>query len=215
MSRRSYGPDGLSQVKASVRAFRQCRPVTPQRPNRPPGYTAMWVGISLEFLEFAVFFAVYFIARFSHPEDFRTGAPRLWTTGGLLITLAMVSSGYALTRAIAAVRSGRAAAARAWHGTALAVALCYPLLKFLEIERNTTHGLVAGTDVFVPVYYYLTINHLIHASWGILGMIWIGARLCFGAYTADDARGLEALATYWHATDIVWLMIFALFYAFA
>ena len=48
-----------------------------------PGYTAMWVGITCEFVEFAVFFVVYFIARWSYPEVFRAGAPKLWTLGGL------------------------------------------------------------------------------------------------------------------------------------
>ena len=39
------------------------------------------------------------------------------------------------------------------------------------------------------------------------------ARAKVGTYSSTDVRGLEALATYWHATDLVWLMIFALFYA--
>ena len=64
------------------------------------------------------------------------------------------------------------------------------------------------------VYYYLTINHFIHACWGLMGMAWILVGLCAGSYSADDCRGPQALAIYWHATDLVWLMIFALFYAF-
>ena len=33
-----------------------------------------------------------------------------------------------------------------------------------------------------------------------------------GVYTAEDYSGLEALACYWHATDIIWLVIFPFFY---
>ena len=65
------------------------------------------------------------------------------------------------------------------------------------------------------VYWYLTINHFIHASWGLLGMGWCLARLTAGAYSAQEHRGLASMAIYWHATDLVWLMLFALFYAFA
>ena len=54
-----------------------------------------------------------------------------------------------------------------------------------------------------------------HASWGILGIIWVLARLAFGGYTAADYSGLEALASYWHATDMIWLVIFPLFYVLA
>ena len=184
-------------------------------PRRLPGYKAMWVGVSLEYLEFAVFFAVYFVARWNHPQAFQEGAGRLWTTGGLLITLVMVTSGYALTRMLVAMRADRRRSARHWLMLALATGLAYPLLKLLEWRWNLAHQLDAGAGIFVVVYYYLTINHFVHASWGLLGMAWGLARLSLGSYSAADHRGLEALATYWHATDLVWLMIFALFYAFA
>jgi len=184
-------------------------------PRRLPGYKAMWVGVSLEYLEFAVFFAVYFVARWNHPQAFQEGAGRLWTTGGLLITLVMVTSGYALTRMLTAMHADQRRSARRWLMLALATGLAYPLLKVLEWRWNLAHQLDAGAGIFVVVYYYLTINHFVHASWGLLGMAWGLARLSLGSYSATDHRGLEALATYWHATDLVWLMIFALFYAFA
>ena len=180
-----------------------------------PGYRAMWVGVSLEYLEFAVFFAVYFSARWHHPQAFQEGAARLWTAGGLAITLVMVSSGWALTRMLAAMRAGRPQAAGRWLLGALGLGLAYPLLKVLEWRWNAAHGLDAGAGIFVVAYYYLTINHFVHASWGLLGMAWGLLRLRTGAYSTADHRGLEALATYWHATDLVWLMLFALLYAFA
>jgi cytochrome c oxidase subunit 3 len=185
----------------------------PPRAARP-GFTGMWVGISLEFFEFSVFFVVYFTTRALHPQAFHEGAQRLWAAAGLGITLVMVSSGYLLARTVEAVRQGRQAAARRWILAALVLALGYPVIKVCEIGWNHAHGLSAQADVFVTVYYYLTINHFVHASWGILGMSWVAVRLFMGAYRADDLRGLEALAIYWHATDIVWLMLFSFFYAF-
>jgi len=187
----------------------------PAAPPAMPGYRAMWVGICLEFLEFAVFFAVYFSARWFHPQAFQTGAARLWTLGGVLITAAMVTSGYLLVRAVRSMRADRRTRAMGWLALALLVGLAYPLLKALEWQWNRAHGLNAGSGIFVVVYYYLTINHFVHACWGLLGMGWGLLRLGTGGYSAGDCRGLEALATYWHATDLVWLMLFGLFYAFA
>lgn len=180
-----------------------------------PGFKAMWVCVCLEFIEFTVFFVVYFVARWHHPQAFQEGASRLWTAGGVAVTLAMVTSGYGLTRALDAHKAGDTRRALWWQGAALAVALVYPVIKVLEWRWNAAHGLDASAGIFVVVYYYLTINHFIHACWGLTGMGWCLARARGGAYTRDDARGLESLATYWHATDLVWLMIFALFYAFA
>lgn len=184
-------------------------------PRDIPGYRAMWVGICLEFIEFAVFFVVYFTARWHHPQEFREGAHRLWTWGGVGITAAMVTSGWLLTRMLAAMRAGRQRRAAAMLALALLAGLTYPAIKVFEWQWNLAHGLTAGAGIFVVVYWYLTINHFIHASWGLMGMGWCLVRLGAGGYSAQDHRGLVALATYWHATDLVWLMLFALFYAFA
>lgn len=190
-------------------------PALDQQLDPIPGHRAMWVAICLEFLEFAVFFAVYFSARWHHPEAFQAGAQRLWTTGGVAITLAMVTSGWLLTRALAAIARDQRPTALRWMLAALSVAALYPVLKFLEWRWNIAHGLDAGAGIFVIVYWYLTINHFIHASWGLLGMAWCSARLASGGYGARDHRGLQSLAVYWHATDLVWLMLFGLFYAYA
>lgn len=179
-----------------------------------PGYTGMWVGIGCEFVEFAVFFVVYFVARWNYPEVFRAGAPRLWTLGGLLITLVMLTSGYALVRTVQAVRRDEQRAARLWMSSAFAIALGYPLIKVLEIQHNLASGVVAGHNAFFSTYYYLTINHLMHSAWGILGMLWVLVRVWQGAYGPGSPKAVESMAIYWHATDLVWLMLFSLFYAF-
>ena len=46
-------------------------------------------------------------------------------------------------------------------------------------------------------------------------MFWVLVRMTTNAYSADQHDGLEALASYWHATDIIWLIIFQLFYVLA
>lgn len=185
-------------------------------PTHPmPGYKAMWVGVCLEYIEFTVFFVVYFVSRWHHPVEFQQGAARLWTTGGLTVAIVMVTSGYALTRMLAAMRAGKVKVGQTWLAAALLLGLVYPVVKTLEWQWNADHGIDAKGGIFVIVYFYLTINHFIHACWGLLGMAWGLGRSLTGGYANGDIRGLESLAIYWHATDLVWLMIFALFYAFA
>ena len=183
--------------------------------RRVPGNKGIWVGITCEFVEFLVLFAVYFIARAHFPAAFHEGAQHLSTLAGGTITLLMVSSSYCLAVALEAIRHNRQRLALASLLAALFIALGYPVAKFMEIQWNLAHGIGGDSGIFYTVYYYLTFNHLVHASWGILGMLWVLARLLFGGYNADDHAGLEALACYWHATDIIWLIIFPLFYVLA
>lgn len=175
------------------------------------GYTGMWVGISLEFFEFSVLFAVYFGARMLDPAAFRDGAGRLSALAGMMITLVMVSAGFFMARTVDALREDDQRSARWWILAALLCACLYPVIKYLEIQSNNANQLSAAGNVFVTVYYYLTLNHLIHASWGIMGMTWLTVCVWTKRF---NRRSVEALAVYWHATDIVWLMIFSFFYAF-
>ena len=180
-----------------------------------PGNKGIWVGITCEFVEFLVLFAVYFISRAHFPEAFHEGAKHLNTVAGTVITLLMVTSSFCIARSVNSIRLSRQRQAVAWLVGGLVVALGYPVAKVLEIQWNLAHGIDGGSGIFYTVYYYLTFNHLVHASWGILGILWVLARLLFQGYTAEDHAGLEALASYWHATDIIWLVIFPLFYVLA
>jgi len=188
-------------------------PATPGR--RIPGNKGIWVGITCEFVEFAVLFAVYFVARAHFPDAFREGAQRLSVVSGTVITLLMVTSSYFIACSVNAIRRAQHRASVGWLVAGLVVALGYPVAKFLEIRWNLAHGIDGSSGIFFTVYYYLSFNHLVHATWGILGILWVLARLLFRGYTAEDHSGLEALSSYWHATDIIWLAIFPMFYVLA
>ena len=180
--------------------------------GRIPGSKAMWVGIFCEFTEFALLFAVYFIARAHNPEAFAAGPGRLSLLAGTGYTLMLLTSGWCVARAVHAMRKGERARCLRWLGAAFVFGLGYPAIKIFELQRNFALGLDGSAGVFIVTYYYLTFNHLIHVFWGLLGMIWVMLRTATGTYSAEEYSGLESFAVYWHTTDIIWLMIFPLFY---
>jgi cytochrome c oxidase subunit 3 len=183
-----------------------------QGKGRVPGNKGIWVGITCEFVEFLVLFVVYFIARAHFPEAFEQGGDRLSRISGTVITLLMVTSSFFIACSVATIRAGRRRASIGWLAAGLVVALGYPVAKYFEIRWNLAHGITGDSGIFFTVYYYLTLNHLVHAAWGILGILWVLARHLAGGYSAEDHSGLEALASYWHATDIIWLILFPFFY---
>lgn len=180
--------------------------------GRIPGNKAIWVGIYIELTEFALMFLVYFVARAHNPNAFSAGAQKLSTLAGTTITIVMLTSSYFVARGIWAIRGGRISTCLRWLGAALVTGLGYPVVKLFEVRWNLDHGLDGGGDVFQMAYYYLTFNHLVHVSWGLLGLVWVIFRTYAGGYSAGEHGGLVAFASYWHATDLIWLMIFPLFY---
>lgn len=180
--------------------------------GRIPGNQGIWVGIFCVLVEFLLLFTVYFVAKAHHPEAFLTGPDKLATVAGTTITVLLLTSGYCMVRAVAAMREDRRRATLVWILLAIALGLGYPLVKFFEIRWNIAHGVDNTAGIFYGVYYYLTLNHLVHVSWGILGLGWVAVRTGIGAYTAAEHGGLEAAAVYWHTTDVIWLVIFPFFY---
>lgn len=190
-------------------------PAAELKASRIPGNKGIWVGIICELVEFAVLFAVYFVSRAHFPEAFEAGAGRLSRVAGTVITLLMITSSFFIACSVACIQRGNRRQSIAYLGMGLLFALGYPVAKYLEIRWNLAHDINGGSGIFFTVYYYLTFNHLVHATWGILGILWVLGRHLVGAYSADEHSGLEALASYWHATDIIWLIIFPFFYVLA
>jgi cytochrome c oxidase subunit III len=177
-----------------------------------PGNKGIWVGIFCVLVEFLLLFGVYFIAKAHHPEAFASGPDKLATVAGVTITLLLLTSGYCMVKAVAAIRRDNKAVTLRWVVVAILLGLGYPLVKFIEIRWNVAHGIDGEAGIFYTVYYYLTLNHLVHVSWGLLGLMWVAVRTALGIYSARDYSGLEAAAMYWHATDVLWLVIFPFFY---
>lgn len=202
--------DGLSTatpIPAVIAA-----PGSHSRTMRIPGNTGIWVGIFCVLVEFFLLFSVYFIAKAHHPEAFATGPDKLATIAGVSITVFLLTSGYCMVKAVAAIRLNNRRAATVWTWLAFTLGLGYPVIKFFEIGWNVSHGVDGEAGIFYTTYYYLTLNHLVHVTWGLIGLAWAGTRSAVGIYTADDYAGLEAAAVYWHTNDLIWLVIFPLFY---
>lgn len=179
---------------------------------RIPGNKGIWAGIVCVFVEFAVLFTVYFVARAHFPEAFEAGHSRLSLLAGTTITLLLLTSSLFIAMSVVAIRKGARRHSIAWLSGGLVLALGYPLVKYLEFRWNLDHGIRGDSGIFFTVYYYLTLTHLVHGFWGILGIVWVLARNVVGAYGPGEYSGLEALASYWHVTDMIWLIIFSLIY---
>ena len=180
--------------------------------GRIPGNRGIWAGILAEMTEFALLFCVYFVARAHFPQPFHDGPQRLNLFAGTFNTLLMITGSYCVASALIAVREGRKMSGVRWLLLVLCCGCGYFIIKYFEFRWNAQHGVSGGSDVFITVYYYLSFTHMVHVGWGGMGLLWVVARTAAGGYTPQEHSGIEAFASYWHATDLVWLVIFPLFY---
>lgn len=177
-----------------------------------PGNRGMWAGILCEMTEFAVLFAVYFTTRLFFAEEFRSGPSQLNLLAGTLNTIWMITGSYFVVNAVIAIRENRQAASVRFLYLVLVCGMAYMLTKYYEYQWNIANGVSVKNGAFFTVYYYLTLTHILHVFWGMLGLMWIIFRTHLGTYSAEYHEGMESFASYWHATDLVWLIIFPLLY---
>lgn len=177
-----------------------------------PGNKGIWAGILSEMTEFALLFGVYFIARAHFPQEFSDGPLKLSLFAGTFNTVLMISGSYFVANAVLAIRQNRQQASVRWLFLVLIAACGYLITKAFEFRWNVSHGITGDTGIFFAVYYYLTFTHIVHVVWGIIGLLWVIVRTRSGDYSPQSHEGMEAFASYWHATDLVWLVIFPLLY---
>ena len=86
----------------------------------------------------------------------------------------------------------------------------FPVLKLFEYVPEIVGGVTPGTNLFFMFYFVMTGLHLCHV---LLGLVILGfvIRNLRGA-AAPNISFAETGATYWHMVDVLWLILFALFY---
>lgn len=177
-----------------------------------PGSRGIWAGILAEMTEFGLLFGVYFVARLYNPDAFQSGPGQLNTMAGMTNTVIMISGSYFVAKAVRAIRRDQQQQALVWLSLVLLSIIGYALTKSWELQWNMAHEIHGRSGIFFTVYYYLTFTHMVHVFWGGIGLLWVMLRTYSGFYHAGHHEGMESFASYWHATDVVWLVIFPLLY---
>lgn len=184
----------------------------PESIRKIPGNSAVWVGIFAELTEFAMFFVIYFFAKAHYPEQFNQGPTQLNTLAGTLNTVVLISSSYFVAKAMTAIRCNRPEECVRWLWGTLVAGALYLVIKGVEYQWNSNHGIHSDTDYFYTVYYYMTFNHLLHVGWASGSILWAIWRVNSGVYNVENHAPLTAIACYWHMIDLAWIIIFPMLY---
>lgn len=177
-----------------------------------PGDLAMWFFIFAELLVFGIFFLAYAFARAADPLLFTASQARIDQLGGAINTVLLITSSYAVARAVAAVKVDALRSCRRWLELAMLLGLGFVALKLAGFADLTARGIDLSTDTFFMFYLSLTGFHFLHVLMGliILAAVWLKARR--GGYSAAEHTGVETGASYWHMVDLVWIILFTLVY---
>jgi nitric oxide reductase NorE protein len=185
--------------------------------RRMPGESGIWVFILLDMLIFAEMFYVFVWYRAENRELFDTSQHAVNPLFGLIYTLLLLSSSWCVVMAVSAARKRLfdLSSRLAWWGFLLGTA--FVVIKLIEYGGKLHAGITPVTNDFFMLYFVLTFVHLLHASVG-LGVLLYMRKKIRGLRAAPDRtepgriRMIETSAVYWHMVDLLWIVLFALFY---
>lgn len=180
--------------------------------RRLPGDPDVWIFIFAELLMFGAFFIAYIVNWMGARELYTTAQLTLDRTLGLINTIFLVTSSWAVVSALNAARANRVRRVAPWLGFAITLGIAFMVVKYVEYAAKLKAGIDLTTDDFHMFYFCLTGIHLLHVIAGtiILIVCWTNAR--DGLYHAGNVKGLETGASYWHMVDLLWIFLFPLLY---
>lgn len=179
-----------------------------------PGEAGIWGFLLCDLIVFSLYFVTFLYERAQRPEEFAQGADHLNITFGLINTLVLLTSSLFVALAVQSIRKGKAIAGRNYIAAAAMGGLVFIGNKCIEWMSKVGEGYTPTSDVFFQLYYMMTGLHFLHVIVGIfvLILLWRMAGHIRGPINARQTRFLENGAIYWHLVDLIWLVLFALFY---
>lgn len=181
-----------------------------RRVSHLPGDEAVWVLILGDLVLFGLFFLTYCYYRGHEPAIFSASSARLDRQLGLANTLILLASSLMVAIAVRRERDSRQGAS-ALIGAAAACGIAFIGVKIFEYHAKLTAGVTFATNDFFMLYYAFTAIHLIHVAAGI-GVLILVRRISQRPNTAERQVAIESGASFWHLVDLLWLVLFALFY---
>jgi nitric oxide reductase NorE protein len=187
------------------------------RQRRLPGEPGIWVFAILDMLIFAEMFGIYGWYRADQYEAFQAAQDRVIPLFGLAYTVILLSSSWFVVMAVSAARKGQLAFAGKLVQVGLALGASFAVIKLIEYGLKVASGITPVTNDFFMFFFVLTFVHLLHASAGLGVLVYMRRRiraLPIGSENlhSKDMRVIEACAIYWHMVDLLWIVLFALFY---
>jgi heme/copper-type cytochrome/quinol oxidase subunit 3 len=180
-------------------------------PNRYNTKLGMWAFLSGEVIFFGSLIATYLFIRFRSPAEFAAAKAHLSIPLIALNTFILILSSYMVVKALEAIRDGNQKGLR--NNLAIVTVLGILFVSGQAYEWST---LFRAGESFASVlgtpFFTITGIHGTHVLIGVIWSVFLQLGIRREAYTQKRHQGIENFGLYWHFVDIVWIVLFTLFY---
>ena len=175
------------------------------------GIFGMWVFIAVVAMIFVACILGYVVVRFDQPpgrEWMPEGTPGL-PSALLLSSAVLLISSWSMQLAVRAARLGQQTQLVYAMGATLGLALLFLAVQALAWNELWTRHVTIESGLYAWTFYVLTGVHALHVIGGLPPMVYVFRRSREGQYTPSDYTGVVLCAMYWHALDVIWMVLYA------
>jgi len=155
---------------------------------------------------------VFLVHRAQNVALFSASQATLERRFGLLNTALLLTSSLFVARAVMAARAGARRLSARLLILALACGGGFVGSKAFEWGAKIAAGITLNTNEFYSFYYMFTGIHLLHVLIGMGVLTYLLALSRRGDPGASYVAAMECGGAFWHMVDLIWVVLFALFY---
>ena len=182
------------------------------RVRRVPGEDGIWVFVLGDMNVFALFFATFMYSRGKNPTVFARDHAELHLALGTVNTVLLLTSSLLVVLAVQRVLGGRRTGAWRLIAAAMCCGAGFVAVKAVEWTALFTARKGVGSGEFFSYYFMFTGIHLLHVLIGLAVLSRLIAVIRRTEFTEKHAQLCETGGIFWHMVDLLWVVLFALFY---
>lgn len=177
-----------------------------------PGEEGIWAFVLGDMSVFAMFFVAFMYARGEHRAQFARDHAELHVTLGTINTVLLLSSSLLVALAVQRVLAGKREGTWRLIATAMTCGFGFVIVKSIEwAVWAGAHHAGANSEYF-SYYFAFTGIHLLHVMIGLGVLTWMITLMRSPEFTEKQAKRCEIGGIFWHMVDLLWMVLFALFY---
>jgi heme/copper-type cytochrome/quinol oxidase subunit 3 len=178
----------------------------------PSGKLGMWVFLASEIMLFGALISSYVVlamgsTNFGRPDTALLGKPL-----ATINTFVLITSSVTMVMALASIQKNNVKAMLGWMSATSVLGLAFLGIKGFEYHHKISEGITITSSLFGSFYYTMTGLHGLHMLGGLVFNIYIMINAARGKYNSDHFERVEYAGLYWHFVDLVWVILFPLFY---
>jgi nitric oxide reductase NorE protein len=180
--------------------------------NHIPCEAGLWVLIIGDLIVFTTFFVTFLYYRSVSIDVFIASSNTLNRGYGLLNTITLLTSSLLVALGVLRFRKEQYLVAARLFLSGAFCGLSFAVVKFFEYGEKIKAGIGPSTDMFFTLYFVMTAIHLLHVFIGTAVLIYIGNKSLQNAKNRASVALIEGGACFWHLVDLLWIVLFPLFY---